>query len=868
MSKLLLVDGNSIMNRAFYGTQDSFMKNSKGLFTGALYGFLNILYRYCKEEHPTHVAVAFDLKAPTFRHKMYDGYKATRKGMPEQLAQQMPIIKDILDAMGIVRLELEGYEADDIIGTYADRAQKAGMECRILTGDRDSFQLITDNINVILPATGQSGTVTTVYTPAQIKEKYGVEPDKMLQVKGLMGDSSDNIPGVPGVGEKTALGLITQYGDLETLYEHIEDITKPALRKKLEESKELAFLSRTLAEIKKDVPLDAAIENMCIGQEDRAKLAELFAELEFTSFMKKFGLEDVEIQTPAKREVPEIEYIDTPEDLSKIPDFTLDGKMYISYTMEAGQLKELMLMAENASGIQAIMMTNPFVAMAALDKIKPYLADGKVKKYMYNAKPFILWLMDMGAPELEGLEHDMALAAYVLDGVRKFNGLRDIYTFIMGTDPGVELPEVVALKDMAYDADKRLTADGLEALYRNVELPLVPVLASLEHIGFNVDPEVLKEEGRVMDARIKELTDAIYEYAGCEFNINSPKQLGEVLFGTLGLESKKKTKTGAMATNQEVLEELADAHPIIPMIMEYRLNTKLKSTYIDGLQTAINPVDGRVHSSFNQTVTATGRLSSTEPNLQNIPVRHELGRLIRKAFIPSKEGNILIDADYSQIELRVMAALSGDEAMMDAFRQDKDIHTITAAQINGVPEEMVTPAMRSSAKAVNFGIIYGISEFGLAKDTGITRFAAKKYIESYFLRYPGVKAFLDGMVASAKETGYASTLLGRRRYLPELTASKYPTRAFGERVAMNMPIQGTAADIIKIAMINVYEKLKEKGLEARLILQVHDELLIDAPKSEEQQVVDLLRQCMEEAYPLGVPLKVSVASGCTWYDAK
>ncbi len=867
MSKLLLVDGNSIMNRAFYGTQDSFMKNSKGLFTGAVYGFLNIFYRYCKEEQPTHVAVAFDLKAPTFRHKMYDGYKATRKGMPPELAMQMPVIKDVLDAMGITRLEIEGFEADDIIGTYAYRAQEEGMECRILTGDRDSFQLITDKINVILPATGQAGTTTTIYTPQQIIDKYGVEPVKMLQVKSLMGDSSDNIPGVPGVGEKTALNLISQYGDLESIYEHIDEITKPALKKKLEENKELAFLSLVLAEIKKDVPLTEKIENMSVGQEDKVRLAELFTELEFSSFIKKFGLDGVEVQPQETREIPATEYMDTPDDFGKIPDYKKSGKMYLSCSFEGGQPKELMLMDEENNRVLATMMTSPFTAMEVLERIKPYLSDPAVKKYMYNAKPFILWLMDMGVWDFTGLEHDMALAAYVLDGVRKFNGFKDVYTFVMGTDLG-DMPEVAAFAEMAEEVDKRIKADGLETLYRTVELPLVPVLASLEHYGFNVDPEVLKEEGRVMDARIKELTDAIYEYAGVEFNINSPKQLGEVLFGTLGLESKKKTKTGAMATNQEVLEELVDSHPIIPMIMEYRVNTKLKSTYIDGLQNAINPMDGKVHSSFNQTVTATGRLSSTEPNLQNIPVRHQLGRLIRKAFIPSKPGNVLIDADYSQIELRVMAAMSGDEAMMDAFKNEKDIHTITAAQINGVPEDMVTPEMRSSAKAVNFGIIYGISEFGLAKDVGISRFAAKKYIESYFDRYPGVKAFLDGMVASAKETGFASTMMGRRRYLPELTASKFPTRAFGERVAMNMPIQGTAADIIKIAMINVYNELKKQGLKAKLILQVHDELLIDAPEEEESFVVELLRKCMEEAYPLGVPLKVSVASGKTWYDAK
>ena len=721
MDKLLLVDGNSIMNRAFYGTQDSFMKNSDGQFTGALYGFLNMLHKFVSEQQPTHIAVAFDLKAPKFRHKMYDGYKAGRKGMPPELASQMPVIKEILDKMGITRLELEGYEADDIIGTYAARAEQEGMECRILTGDRDSFQLITDKVHVILPSTRQGGTKDVLYNPQEIQNKYGVAPDKMLEVKALMGDPSDNIPGVPGVGEKTALGLIQAYGTLDGLYENLEKVTKPALHKKLEEFKKQAYMSRDLAEICRTVPLDTPISGMGTGVGDPAALKALFTKLEFHSLIKKFGLENAQMETQtAAREPILIKNIDTEDQLADLPDFTQTENLFISYAMDGGELKEVVLLSDESREAQSVMLMGPLMAIGFVDKMAPAFQNKNIKKYMYNSKPFILWLMSMGCG-FEGLECDASLAAYVCDGGRKWNGPADIYRFFTGTELPASLPETEALRDMAKPIESKLKADGLETLFREVELPLVTVLADLENIGFRVDPAVLRIEGELMDKRIKELTDSIYEYAGCEFNINSPKQLGEVLFDKLGLESKKKTKTGTKATNQEVLEELSDKHPIVPMITEYRQNTKLKSTYIDGLQAAIDPSDGRVHSSFNQTVTATGRLSSTEPNLQNIPIRHELGKLIRKAFLPAGPDSVLIDADYSQIELRVMASMSGDRAMIDAFCRDKDIHTITAAQINHIPEEMVTPAMRSNAKAVNFGIIYGISEYGLARDTGISR---------------------------------------------------------------------------------------------------------------------------------------------------
>ena len=865
MEKLLLVDGNSIMNRAFYGTQDSFMKNSEGLYTGAVYGFLNILDKYRKAEQPTHIAVAFDLRAPTFRHKKYEGYKGTRKGMPEELAMQMPVIKEVLDAMKIRRLELETYEADDIIGTYAVRAEAAGMQCRILTGDRDAFQLITEQIHVLLPTTRQGAAAAEHYDPAAIREKYGVSPERMLQVKALMGDASDNIPGVPGVGEKTALSLVTEYGDLENLYNHLQEIKKPALRTKLETYKEQAFLSRELAEICKSVPLETPVSDFAVAEPDGPLLLSLLKRLEFDSLIKKYGLTEAAPAAELPAEVLPVRTVNFAFEMAQLPDFTAGKTLYIDCVWDGARLSKIDLLTEGGSEIWSVFFLTAEMEDLFTEALRSAFVSERVPKCMYNAKPLILWLMRHNCG-LAGLCWDFSVAAYICDGARKFEGLPDVFRFFTGSEMKTE--PVAALRYLAEPAEKRLQKDGLIHLYRDVELPLVTVLADLERIGFRVDPKVLREEGALLDKRIAELTEQIYGYAGRPFNINSPKQLGEILFDELGLESKKKTKTGNKTTNQEVLEELSDKHPIISLIMEFRQNTKLKSTYIDGLLNAIDPVTGRVHSSFHQTVTATGRLSSTEPNLQNIPVRHELGRRIRKAFIPADENHVLIDADYSQIELRVMAHMSGDTAMQEAFRQDLDIHTITAAQINRIPVDLVTPKMRSNAKAVNFGIIYGISEFGLARDTGISRFEAKKYIAEYFERYPGVKAFLDGLVESAKKTGFAATLLGRRRYLPELSSAKYVTRSFGERVAMNMPIQGTAADIIKIAMIRVYERLQREGYRARLILQVHDELLIDAPKEEAAAVMALLKDCMEHAFPMEVPLRVSVACGENWYEAK
>lgn len=860
MEKLLLIDGNSIMNRSFYGTQDSFLKNAAGIHTGALFGFMNTFHKYLKEEEPTQVAVAFDVHAPTFRHKMFDAYKAGRHGMPDDLREQMPLIKKILQLMGIPTLELEGYEADDIIGTYARRANEQGIDVRILTGDRDSFQLITDKTYIILPLTRMGSTEVTIYTPDVIREKYGVEPIQMLEVKALMGDKSDNIPGLPGVGEKTALELISKYGTVENIYEHLDEITKPALKKKFEENRELCELSYKLAKINRDVPIDTPPHKFADGYADENELAKFLTELQLSSVMKKFEIQAGEDVIPESACKP----VKLSEDIP-----SLSGKkLYINTEKKKDSPLMLYVLEEDSDTEYEVCLDNPMFAQPFVSAIADKLADKNVKKILYNAKPFVVWLKESGY-SFDGLYIDASIAAYVTDSTRKITSFSDIFSMFALEEMPADVSVTAGLRYIEDALIARLEKDELMKLYREIELPLVEVLADLEYTGFKVDPAVLVEEGKEMDLRIEELTKRIYELAGHEFNINSPKQLGEVLFVELGLKGGKTTKTGSYSTNQEVLESIYDEHEIVPLITEYRQNTKLKSTYIDGLIAAISERDGRVHSSFNQTVTATGRLSSTEPNLQNIPVRHAMGREIRKAFVPSTPEHILIDADYSQIELRVMAAMSGDETMLDIFKNDLDIHTKTAAEVNGVTEDLVTPAMRSNAKAVNFGIIYGMSDFGLGKDLNIPRWVAKRYIEAYFATYPGVEIFLEEAIEFAKENGYAVTLFGRRRYLPELAESnKYITKQFGERVARNMPVQGTAADIMKIAMINVYNELKNRGLKAKMILQVHDELLIDAPKVEASEVEKILISCMENAADIGVPLKVSAASGKTWYEAK
>lgn len=871
MDKILLIDGNSILNRAFYGTQNSFLKNADGLYTGALFGFMNIYLKQFEELHPEYAAVAFDVKHPTFRHEKYAEYKAGRHAMPSELAEQFPVAKELIDHMGIARLELPGYEADDLLGTYARMATEAGVKCYIMTGDRDSLQLVNDNVHVLLCSTQKGKPQTDEYDIGAVKAKYGVSPLGLIEVKALMGDSSDNIPGVPGVGEKTAVSLISEYGTLDGVYEGLETIKRASLRAKLEEHKALAYLSRELGEIDTHAPSELSLEDLRVKSSRESELNALLDRLEFKSIKKKLiSVGIMGEDKPAENDgTPDLfSFMEEPgenadaskhmsaEELYEAAHKSSEQTIYIYASSAAGDCQRFDISYGNEEEF--------YRCEGDIEEpVKKLFEDENVKKVMFNAKPFIFYLIRKGI-KFDGLTCDLSIASYLLDSTRKSDNLEDVCRFLTGK----QIPASVhALKPMYEAANTKLAESGMTELYEKAELPLVKVLAELESEGMHVDAAVLKEQGDEIDARIESLKRDIYEFAGHEFNINSPKQLGTVLFDELQLKSGKKNKNG-YSTNQDVLEAIAFEHPIIPLIIEYRQNTKLKSTYIDGLTNVIDVNTKRVYSCFNQTVTATGRLSSTEPNLQNIPVRTELGKLIRKAFIPSDDEHVLIDADYSQIELRVLAHMSGDEAMKDAFLHDHDIHTMTAAQVNGVAPEDVTPHMRSSAKAVNFGIVYGISDFGLSRDLGIPIYEAKQYIESYFKQYPSIHAFMDSLVAFAKENGYAKTLMGRRRYLPELSSAKYTIRQFGERVAMNMPIQGTAADIIKIAMIKVNDELKRGGYKSKLILQVHDELIIDALKSEQEEVSELLVRCMRDAYPLDVPLKVDVAAGNSWYDTK
>ncbi len=918
METLLVIDGNSIINRAFYGTQSGFMKNAEGLPTGAIFGFLTIFFKHIDGLKPAYAAVAFDMKAPTFRHKMYTAYKGTRKPMPEELAAQLPVLKELLDAMGVKRIELEGYEADDILGTLSKRfSAENGNRAIILTGDRDALQLVDENVSVMLA--GNKADV--LYSPAVVAENYGgLVPAQLIDLKALQGDSSDNIPGVPGVGPKTATELIQQYGSLDGVYAHLDEIPKAGLRQKLADNKSLAYLSLDLGRINTAIPLDlgeGGTQTLRLGKGDTEALKAISDRLEFKRWEKRLTSGSVFSVTAgdgpvraeggyqAQKNTAQERRTETPgtislfdfanettggsvnaagegengsgEDLEKCEmisagDFSgrllKDGSdtVFIDYKEAEGAAA---FYAKSASGGFYGCAVNASTAEAAVnplpDDLKKLLEDPSIGKVLFKSKPFLRQCFKNGI-EFRGTKGDLSLASYLLDSTRGSDDYAMVVRFLAGRTY-LNTPEALY---MAHTVSlKKLDALGMTALYNDIELPLAAVLAKMELRGFRVDPEVLKEEGAEMEARIARLQEEIYSYAGGEFNINSTKQLAKVLFEDLGLKGSKKTKSG-YSTDSDVLEGLYGDHPIVPCIIEYRQNAKLRSTYIDGLLNVIDPATSRVHSTFNQNLTATGRLSSSEPNLQNIPVRSELGKLIRKAFVPSDNDHVLIDADYSQIELRVLASMSGDPLMITNFENDFDIHTATAAVVNRVPFEMVTPQMRSGAKAVTFGIVYGISNFGLARDLGISNYAAKQLIDNYFSHYPGIKAFMEGCVAFAKENGFAVTLMGRRRPLPELAPSnKYPTRQFGERVAMNMPVQGTAADIIKLAMINVEKALGEGGFRSKLILQVHDELLIDARKDEAEEVAALLQREMENCFKLKVPLKVSVSqSDVSWYYCK
>ena len=852
--KLLVLDGNSIINRAFYGIK--LLTTKDGRYTNAIYGFMNIFYKLCDELHPDSVAFAFDLKAPTFRHKMYDEYKAGRKPMPPELAEQMPVLKDLLRALGYKIVTKEGYEADDILGTLAFSC-KEGDECYIATGDRDSLQLVGDNVKVLLASTKMGRPETNIYDVKRIKDDYGVTPHQLIDIKALMGDSSDNIPGVSGVGQKTAQSLISELGSIQNIYDNIDTIDiRETLRNKLKNDKDSAFMSYKLGEICKSVPIETDYSFYVPDEGDKGEALSILRSLEMYKLIDKIGLNTVTYDAK-----PENTTVKEYKRVNSLNAFLLKAnKLYFVYSVKDGRFESLA--ACNGDDICEVNTENDSEVEAFIN----ILEDENTEKYTFNIKPLYAYAFSHGF-EIKNVKMDLMLAAYLLNPSAKDYDIEKLaaeYNVYYEADGGFS-----ALSETVYPLTVKLSAlleerDQTELL-SNIELPLAEVLASMEKIGVKVDKSGIEAFGDMLGERIKGLQSRIYELAGEEFNINSPKQLGEILFVKLAIPTKKKTKSG-FSTNAEVLEKLADEYEIVKFILEYRTYTKLKSTYCDGLLKEI-AADGRIHSTFNQTETRTGRISSTEPNLQNIPVRTELGREMRKFFI-ADDGKVLVDADYSQIELRVLSDIADDKAMIDAFNNGDDIHAITASQVFKMPLQMVTPLMRSRAKAVNFGIVYGIGAFSLAKDIGVSRAEADRYIKDYLHHYSGVDRYMNEVVEEAKKNGYVKTLFGRRRYLPELSSSNGMLRAFGERVARNMPIQGTAADIIKIAMIRVYTRLKKENLNARLILQIHDELIVEAPENEKTKAELIVKEEMENACKMKVLLKSDAHSGESWYDAK
>ena len=847
--KLVILDGNSIVNRAFYGIRQ--LSAPDGTPTNGVYGFLAILRKLIDAEKPDSLCVAFDLKAPTFRHKRYDGYKAQRKGMPEELAVQIPILKEVLDEMGILRLELEGYEADDLLGTVGKRCEASGWDCRIVTGDKDSFQLISDATHVCHVKSRMGQTETKEYTPELFREEYGFEPVRIIDLKALMGDSSDNIPGVPGVGEKTAMDLVQRYGTLQHIYDKLDELDiKEGVRKKLREGRESAELSYELATICTAVPIKFEPADALWHDNYKRGLYGLFKKLGFNKFIEKWGIEASQ-DTSGAAEISHMHRSDAP---------TYDE------LCKAVKTAELIAVTagENLDSLEICDGKTVYTAhWSALgddyDKLLKLVFSDAVNKVSHNVKELMSLLLAEGLP-LDGFVYDTALAAYLLDATESDYDLHRVSMRYCGA----ELSGAEAIYRLKPVTEEKLKELQMDKLYYEIELPLCRVLAEMQDTGFMVDRMALSAFGDSLTGSIDALRNEIYKQAGGEFNINSPKQLGEVLFERLVLPAGKKTKTG-WSTNADVLEKLRGKHPIIDMILDYRMLTKLKSTYADGLLKLIDP-DGRIRTNFQMTVTATGRLSSTEPNLQNIPVRKELGAQIRKMFIAS-EGKVLVDADYSQIELRLLAHISGDEHMQAAFMSGEDIHRVTASQVFNTPLSEVTSLQRSRAKAVNFGIVYGISSWSLAQDIGVFPNEAKAYMDAYLEKYSGVREYMKNIVEKAKAEGYVKTLYNRRRALPELKSSNFNTRSFGERVALNMPIQGTAADIIKLAMVNVYNRLKAEGLESKLILQVHDELICECPEHEAQRVAELLSEEMSGAAKLSVPLTVDAKIGHSWAEA-
>ena len=882
--KLMAIDGNSIINRAYYGIRP--LTTRDGLYTHAVFGFLTTLLRLREEEKPDAVCVTFDVHAPTFRHTADESYKATRKPMPEELRMQMPVLKEVLDALNIPRYELEGWEADDLLGTISRKCEAADWACVVVTGDKDSLQLITDKTKVKLVSTRMGQTSTKDMTPETFREQYGFDPIHMIDLKALMGDASDNIPGVPGVGEKTAMDLIQKYGSIETLYEKMPDIeAKPAAIKKLAAGEESARHSYWLATIATDAPLEFRPEDNLV-RDPGPEAYPLFLRLEFTKLIERFGLTGRDVQAPEAKPAActvTVEQVTEPAQAEKL----------LSLWRKADHVALLAL--PDLTGVSVVCETGEQDALTAELFFDRYQGDwnallgalfsADIKKVSHNVKDLMRMLLENGLPA-EGFIFDTALAAYLLDATAGSYDLQRLFVtyyneelskplylekdaFSLLGDPAAaqaSFDSYAAAVDALYGTlVPKLREKNLWDLLQTVEMPLCPVLAEMELAGCRVDSRALSAFGELLSARAGEIQQRIYDLAGEEFNINSPKQLGQILFDKLGLPHGKKTKTG-WSTNADVLEKLRYEAPIVGAVLEYRQLTKLKSTYADGLLKAMDP-DGRVRTSFQMTVTATGRLSSTEPNLQNIPTRTDLGSEIRKMFIPA-DGNVLVDADYSQIELRLLAHISGDAGMQEAFRSGGDFHAETAAKVFHVAPEDVTHEMRRRAKAVNFGIVYGISAFSLSQDIGSTVAEAKEYMEAYFATFPGVRQYMDAVVETAREKGYVETLFHRRRDLPELTSSNHNLRAFGERVALNMPIQGTAADIMKLAMIAVWRRLRQDLPDARLVLQVHDELIVECPEDQAPQAARLLAEEMERVVTLSVPLTAEAHWGKNWLEAK
>ena len=912
MEKLIVIDGNSIVNRAFYGIMGSRMlQTADGTYTNAVYGFLAIMFKELEEVKPDYLAVAFDLKAPTARHLMYEGYKATRKGMPEELAKQMPILKNVLKAMNIDIIEMEGYEADDILGTLARKGEEKGIEVVLLTGDRDSFQLATDKVKIYIPRTKAGKTETEIFDKSKVEEVYGVEPLQMIEVKGLMGDTSDNIPGVPGIGEKTALSIIKKYETIDKLYEAIEnnaDDLKGKQREKIIDNKDLALLSRTLGTINVNVPIEKDIEDLKLKNWDNKEVLSIFEELRFNRYIERFHLRDLNNneQSNDKNNIKEnekefvTELINTREKLEEILDIIRSNNVMYFYTdylvdelsITKKQVKDISICDEKNNKVYYIKLDNNI----KLEDFKNVFEDKNILKCSSDLKTLYVILEEHEICP-KNFMFDLKVAGYLLNSTTNLYSIKDLTEAYLNKnfddyiDDKKEKQEQMTLfsemeesngKDNKIDEisvanayfvsklheviKKELESHGMLELFFNIEMPVMEVLADMQYQGIYVEKDELIEFGNELKKGLEKLTKEIYELAEETFNINSTKQLGEILFEKLKLPVVKKTKSG-YSTDVDTLEKIKTTHPIIEKILEYRQLMKLNSTYVDGMIPCINEKTKRIHSTFHQTVTATGRISSTDPNLQNIPTRLELGRLLRKVFKPA-EGKIFVDADYSQIELRVLAHISEDENMVNAFNNGEDIHKQAASKVFGVPIDEVTKELRSRAKAVNFGIVYGISDFGLAEQIGVSRKEAKKDIEQYLEKYSGIKTFMDNIVEEAKEKGYVETIYHRRRYVPELKSKNYMVRKFGERVAMNTPIQGTAADIMKVAMINVFNELKKRGLKSRIILQIHDELLIETEKSELDEVKNLLVNCMENVIKLKVPLKAEVSLGNNWYEAK